>query len=186
MRPEHLWLPLLCVLSACLPEALTAWLEYRRDAILAGEVWRLLSGHFVHYSFAHAILDGLALAMLLSLLDRLGVRSRPLARFGIIAVLLGALLLVAVPDMRVYRGASGLVLAACGMLVVALWRTPPAWRSGSVLLSLLLAAKIWVDAFELAALPNDLPPGVHVAWQAHAAGLALGLAWEKFSGRAAA
>ena len=34
-----------------------AWLAFDRQAILAGQVWRLWSGHLVHYSLHHALLD---------------------------------------------------------------------------------------------------------------------------------
>lgn len=40
-------------------------LTYRRDAVLAGEVWRLATGPWVHLSWAHALLNlgGLALVL---------------------------------------------------------------------------------------------------------------------------
>lgn len=39
-------------------------LLYDRDAILSGQIWRLVSGHFVHLSASHLVLDVLALCAL--------------------------------------------------------------------------------------------------------------------------
>ena len=39
-------------------------LEYDRAAILHGEVWRLVTGHFVHWSVGHLAWDLLAFAIL--------------------------------------------------------------------------------------------------------------------------
>lgn len=51
------WLPallagLLVALFVAGP-ALTESLRYERDAVLAGQAWRLLSGHLVHFDLAH-------------------------------------------------------------------------------------------------------------------------------------
>lgn len=64
--------PLLMLAAAALVfGALADWQSlfwrYQRDAVLAGEYWRLLSGHFVHLGFSHLWLNlgGLGLVMLL-------------------------------------------------------------------------------------------------------------------------
>ena len=51
----------LALATAVVPETLLASLEYNRTAILAGELWRLWTGHLVHFSAEHAIMDGIAL-----------------------------------------------------------------------------------------------------------------------------
>jgi len=43
---------------------LAAHLQYDRAAIAAGEVWRLASGHWTHYSLDHVVWDALAFATL--------------------------------------------------------------------------------------------------------------------------
>jgi rhomboid family GlyGly-CTERM serine protease len=39
-------------------------LRYQRDAIAAGEIWRLASGHFVHLGVSHMLMNVAALAVL--------------------------------------------------------------------------------------------------------------------------
>ncbi len=65
MRPTSAaGLPLLVVIILAL-ELLSdgALLEYRRP-LLGAEPWRLLSGHLVHLSLIHALLNGVALLLL--------------------------------------------------------------------------------------------------------------------------
>lgn len=178
LAPLLLWL--------LLPEAALGWLEYRREEILAGELWRLLSGHWLHYSARHALLDGCALA---ALAYALGGARRLALYLLLVAPPLSGLLLLAAPDMASYRGVSGLVMVLAGMLLRALWTTRPAWRPGVAAIALLLSGKILADALGLGGDLVGLPEGVRVAWQAHAAGLALGMALgglvERLSGRVA-
>ena len=85
-------------------------LEFRR-ALAATQPWRLLTGHFVHLGFLHAVLNCVALLLLGRLFaDRL----RPREFFGILAVapvIISLLFLVALPDLLWYRGLSGVLHA---------------------------------------------------------------------------
>jgi rhomboid family GlyGly-CTERM serine protease len=81
-------------------------LEYRR-ALAFSEPWRLLSGHFVHLSLLHALLNGVALLLIGRLFaERLQVLE-------IVAVLIGSAVLIslgfraAMPELVWYRGLSG-------------------------------------------------------------------------------
>ncbi len=81
-------------------------LEYRR-ALLAPEPWRLLTGHLVHLSLTHALLNCVALMLLGRLFDS---RLKPREFW---AVLGGAPVLISVafwallPELEWYRGLSG-------------------------------------------------------------------------------
>ncbi|HEX9171332.1 MAG TPA: rhomboid family intramembrane serine protease, partial [Telluria sp.] len=52
---------LLCAALAFAPEASLAQMEFDRSAIPAGQLWRLWSGHLVHFSVPHALGDALVL-----------------------------------------------------------------------------------------------------------------------------
>jgi rhomboid family GlyGly-CTERM serine protease len=168
----------LCLLLACAREPLIGALAWERGAIPHGELWRLWTGHLVHYSASHALADALALGAA-------GLLAEPLAgsrRFALIlpggagALSLG--LLACAPQLQAYRGASGLAMLTAALAGVLLWRRHPAWRRHSKAPSrcaCLLVAKTWAEAGGLAALA-DLPAGVTVAWQAHLLGALLGLA----------
>jgi rhomboid family GlyGly-CTERM serine protease len=165
----------LCLMPLLLPEAVVAGLEYRRDAILAGEVWRLWSGHLVHYSATHAVLDGLTCLILASTLHWAGEAGSVLRRLAVVAPMISLLLLLCVPAMAIYRGASGLAMALAAVLGLSLWRTQPGWRPALLLLALALSAKLAADALGIFARPSSLPAGIRLAWQVHAAGFVCGL-----------
>src|SRR5262245_14171602 len=80
-------------------------LEYRR-AVAFTEPWRLLTAHFVHLSFLHAVLNGVALLLLGRLF---GDRLKP-GEFW--TILLGAPVVISLafwlvlPELHWYRGLS--------------------------------------------------------------------------------
>ena len=101
------------VVLAVMAAELLSWgdaLEFRR-ALASTQPWRLLTGHFVHLGFVHALLNCVALVLLGRLFaDRL----RPPEFFGILAVapvVVSLLFLVALPDLLWYRGLSGVLHA---------------------------------------------------------------------------
>lgn len=176
-------LALLCLLPLLAPETMPALLEYRRDAVLDGQVWRLWSGHFSHYTGAHALLDAAACLGLATALRRLGGCRGLAARLLLIAPLLTLLLLLALPDMSHYRGASGLAMVLAAALLATLWRAHHAWRPAIGLAGALLVGKIAADALGLSPAPSSLPADVRVAWEVHAAGFGAGLlAWWRGAG----
>jgi rhomboid family GlyGly-CTERM serine protease len=168
----------LCLLLACAREPLAKALAWQRGAILHGELWRLWTGHLVHWSASHAAADALALGAA-------GLLAEPLAgsrRFALVllggAAALSLGLLACAPHLETYRGASGLAMLAAALAGVLLWQRHPAWRPALAAAGLLLAIKTWAEAGGLAALAA-LPAGVTVAWQAHLLGALLGLAARK-------
>lgn len=70
------------------------------------EPWRLWTGHLVHYGWAHALANALALVVPLLLVQ--GRDRIRLLRVALLAAPLLSLLLLADPALGQYRGASGL------------------------------------------------------------------------------
>ncbi|GGY39685.1 rhombosortase [Pseudoduganella albidiflava] len=164
----------LCVAAHGLGDRLAAALAWERAAILHGEVWRLWTGHLVHYSLSHAAADALALlAAGLLAESMLGAR-----RFGIIlaagAAGISAGLLACAPDLAEYRGVSGLSMLVAALAGVLAWRDRPALRWPVACAAAVLVAKIAWEASAPAATVAGLPAGVAVAWQAHWLGLLAG------------
>jgi rhomboid family GlyGly-CTERM serine protease len=123
--------------------AAPAELIYDRQAIAAGEIWRLLTGHFVHSDLNHLAWNAAALLLIGSLLEGFGRRQMGAAIVvGIVAVDLA--LWFGMPDLEKYCGLSGMLNA---LLVVALaegWRrTRHSLFAGAALVSLL---KLVVEA----------------------------------------
>jgi rhomboid family GlyGly-CTERM serine protease len=93
-------------------------LRYDRAAIASGEVWRLLSGHFVHLGWSHLALNGVGLALIAYLVAAcFGVYQW----IGIMVVVITAIDLgfwFLEPQLSWYVGLSGLLhgLLAAGTI----------------------------------------------------------------------
>lgn len=164
----------LCLLLACAGEPVAAGLAWERSAILHGELWRLLSGHLVHYALTHAGADAFML-LAMGLVAEPVVGSR---RYAVVlaggAVLLSLSLLALAPALHEYRGASGLAVLSAVLAGVPAWQRHPASRPMLVCAALALASKTLWEACAQTAAFADLPAGVVVAWQAHLLGALLG------------
>jgi rhomboid family GlyGly-CTERM serine protease len=172
--PVSLAIAGLSLLLAWAGEPAAAGLAWERSAILHGELWRLWSGHLVHYSLSHAAADALVLAAMGLLAEPLiGTRRFAwIAGGGALALSLG--LLVLAPSLQEFRGASGLAVLAAVLGGVLTWRRHPASRPILCCAALALASKTLWEACAHTAAFTDLPPGVAVAWQAHVLGALLG------------
>ncbi|MFZ5722415.1 MAG: rhombosortase [Pseudomonadota bacterium] len=117
-------------------------LRYDREAIAAGELWRLVSGHFVHLGAAHLALDTVGLVLLL-----LFFRDVLAPRDWLLAVLLGALAIGLLlwwrdPQVERYVGISGVLhtLLFAGLLL-SFRHTPVI--NGIVFAA--MAARLWAE-----------------------------------------
>ena len=155
-----------CTLAAAWPAAV---LQFDRAAIADGELWRVLSGHWVHWSAVHALGNG---ALLMALLGA-ARENLPWLRLWLVAAPMMSLLLFAFdPTLAQYRGSSGLVAMVAGAVWVQWLPVRPrlAWT-----LAALVAARLAVD-FSGMGMPGVLPSGVITAWPVHAFGLLAGAA----------
>ena len=125
-------------------------LQYDRAAIAAGEIWRLVSGHWTHYSLDHFFWDILAFAATAVACERKS-RARFLACVVIAALAISCAVWVLLPGMRIYRGLSGIDSALFTLLIADLWedQRQTGQRRSQVLAASCLAAFLAKIAFEL-------------------------------------
>jgi len=97
--------------------SLVGWLEYDRQAIAAGQVWRLVTGNLVHWSIEHFLLDVGAFLVVGCMYEPTVRRTYPWALL-LMALAVGGTVLLALPEMRFYRGLSGV---DSGQFVAALY-----------------------------------------------------------------
>jgi rhomboid family GlyGly-CTERM serine protease len=103
------------------------WLVYDRSAILSGQIWRMFTGHWVHFSTSHLIYDSLALGIAGWIIE-----TQKLPNFGWLCVLtpwlISGVLLLAEPQMQWFGGLSALAVTA--VVYVALYglRDTTSWR----------------------------------------------------------
>lgn len=167
-------LALTCSALSAAPDEITASLAFDRDAILAGQIWRCWTGHMVHFSLQHALPDIIALYIVTAIMEReTGCLTTTLMML-LGAPLLSLCLLLAVPDLRFYEGASGISMLSGVAAGCVLWHTTKSLRPILGLLAAVVLIKVWLEALGTLPAIATLPDGVHVSWQAHAIGAGLG------------
>jgi rhomboid family GlyGly-CTERM serine protease len=148
------------------------YLQYQRHAIEHGQVWRLLTGHWVHLGATHFLLNLLGLLLLWQIIGNWLSTGEKLV------VLLGSSLLISIglylfyPQISWYRGLSA---ALHGLWVAgALLGIKRDKKTAFILLSLLLIKLGWEQAFGPMASSTILTGGP-VLIQAHLLGALSGL-----------
>ena len=179
------WASLLLTLSAVvvyLSPELTAWATFDRAALAAGQLWRLITGHWTHWSGEHLGWDLLVFAVVGGALELRGRRGAFLLCTVLSALLVSGGVWVLRPEMVEYRGLSGIDCALVTLVAVDLLRQSlrdRRWGLGLVLAGL-LAGYLGKVVFELATgqtLFVDSGPGLFVPVPlAHVLGGAVGIA----------
>ena len=116
-----------CALAAYWLPGLSAVLIYDRSAILAGELWRLITGHWVHFSASHLLCDVVVLGVSGWLIEARGYRFFP-ALCGVAALSISLAMLAALPDLAQYGGLSGVAMASTVYLALHGRREASPWR----------------------------------------------------------
>ncbi|MEX1993605.1 MAG: rhombosortase [Steroidobacteraceae bacterium] len=149
-------------------------LEYRRP-LLASEPWRLVSGHFVHLSLMHALLNSVALLLLGRLFAE---RLRPIEMWAVLGatpILISLVFWVALPELAWYRGLSG-VLHALYFAGCVTWIGTTAGRARWLPLAAMVggALKVLLEQPWDTSFPFHEWLGAAVVPQAHLAGAVIG------------
>ena len=152
-------------------------LAWRNDALLSGEYWRLVTGHFVHYSLAHAALNLLGAVLVFTLYGRRfsSIGWLSLFAWSIVVIDIGLLLAT---DVVWYVGASGVLHAAmaAGILDDLLRRERYAWP-----IAALGATKLGYELrFGALPWPSVGSGAMPVIYAAHLLGVVAGLTWSSW------
>ncbi|MBV9344333.1 MAG: rhombosortase [Gammaproteobacteria bacterium] len=153
------------------------WLRYDRQALAAGQWWRLATAHLVHLSWRHALLNVLGLALLWALFVRDYSVRQWLWILAAAALAIDAGLWLLDSTVRWYVGSSGVLhgVLAAGALAHLRRREPEGF-----LLAALLAGKLLYEHL-VGALPLAgevavvLPAHLYGALGGGAAALAVGV-----------
>ena len=150
---------------------LQALLIFSRAAIDDGEIWRLITGNLVHLSPSHFFCDVTALLFVGALIEFRGYRHFALLCL-VSAAMIGATVYVGSPELSVFGGMSGIVMAAVTFLCLGGLNDTGAWRRLCWLGLVVLAIKMSLEmalgsSFESLAegeSPTFVPvPSSHVA-----------------------
>lgn len=135
---------LIIVFASVMVALVPTWqaaLLYQRSDIMAGEWWRLFTGHWVHFSAKHLIYDTTVFGIAGWMIERRGCRNfiwlcvlTPLA--------IGLSLLFSAPQISVFGGLSGLATAAVVFLALNGLSDRGNWRWISIVALSATALKI--------------------------------------------
>lgn len=99
------------VLCVCACFGFAEILEFNRQQVLSGGIWRLLTGHWVHTNMQHLILNVAAsLLIYFSFFSQIKTSELLVCSF-VFSILISVLLLFIYPDLQWYNGLSGLLHA---------------------------------------------------------------------------
>ncbi|TWT35430.1 intramembrane serine protease GlpG [Posidoniimonas corsicana] len=118
--------PVTCAVAAAavlatLAPGLAAALEFDRELIAQGELWRVLTGHLTHWNRDHLFWDLGVFGVLGACCERRG-RAAFAGCVAASAVLISVLMQSALPEIPLYRGLSGIDTALFALLGVGLYR----------------------------------------------------------------
>lgn len=117
-------------------------LELDRAAVARGEVWRLVTGHWAHWTAGHLFWDSLAFFALAAACEVRISRRRLLTTVLGSALAVSAGVWLALPEIERYRGLSGIDSALFVLLAVSLLReTRNPW--GGLALAAFLGKSAW-------------------------------------------
>lgn len=120
-------------------------LVYDRQAILRGEVWRLFTAPFVHFSWSHICWDLLVYGAAGWVIETAGYRRYRLV-CSLAAVIPGPVFLLASPELARYGGLSGLATGAVTFLCLCKTRGTDRNRTLWIALLALMGVKTTVEA----------------------------------------
>jgi rhomboid family GlyGly-CTERM serine protease len=131
-------------------------LRYDRPQIVAGQYWRLITGHWVHGGLRHMALNGLGAVVIAFLFLRTYsvLQWVFILALSMLAIDLGFLLLE--PQLKWYVGASGVLHGALAAGAIAWWRTES--RTMALTLSAIVFGKLaWEQVHGALPLAGEMP-----------------------------
>lgn len=152
---------------------LQSLLELDRRALADGQLWRLVTGSFVHFGWSHLAADLCAWGVLCWV-----AHGRGRGALGVVCVsaaTIGAAVWAWAGEVEVYRGLSGVASGVLGWVLVVLAVQDRRRRWLWVGVALAAGAKFSLEwALGTSLTPTSLPAGVELAGVAHVVGLATG------------
>ncbi|MFQ5518553.1 MAG: hypothetical protein ACE5E3_00990 [Mariprofundus sp.] len=157
-----------------------AMLAFEKDAILAGEWWRLWTAHFTHFKYSQLLINTIVIA----LLGLIAGHFAKIWQFALILLIampvMTGLLLLTTPNLLFFRGAVGVAamvwMIATWFLIVESKRFSLGYWLGLVFL-LLFIGKVGMEGLALLSPSASRFAGLQIAWLVQLYGTLVGLAF---------
>jgi len=155
-------------------------LVFDKEAIAAGEWWRLWSAHLTHSKYSQLLMNSGIIAVMGLLIGRFTTIWHMLLSLLVAMPIITGVLLVVMPGLMLYRGAFGIaaMLAMMGVwfLILESKRFSLGYWLGMLLL-LLFVAKVGMETMMLLSASGGRFAALPVAWMVQCFGILLGLAF---------
>jgi rhomboid family GlyGly-CTERM serine protease len=171
-------IPFMTLLQAIGPE----YFRYQQDLVAQGQLWRFISAHWVHVGWMHLLLNGLGLAICVSLTTPGWSPARWLLCCVIMAIGISTLLALYNPDVIDYAGLSGVLFGLYMLTALSLYSRD---RLIAVLIIAAIVIKVLMEQFSFYDFNSGDLIGARVIVDAHLYGLlmaiAIALAWATYT-----
>jgi len=171
-------IPMMALLQSIGP----GYFRYQRDWISTGEIWRMVTAHWVHVGWLHLLLNGLGLVICVSLTKPGWPIRRWFINSIIIAIGISIMLTLYNPEVRDYAGYSGVLYGLYALAAISLF---PRDRLVAVLIITAIVIKVMMEQFNFYDFNTGDIIGAHVVDDAHLYGLlmaiAIALGWATYT-----
>ena len=171
-------IPLMALLQWIGPE----YFRYERDWNSTGQVWRLVSAHWVHVGWLHFLLNGLSLVICVSLTTPGWSAKRWLISTLVMGIGISVLITLFNPEVLDYAGHSGVLY---GLYVLGAISLFPRDRLIAILVIAAIVIKILMEQFNFYDFNTGDIIGARVIIDAHLYGLlmaiAIALVWATYT-----
>ena len=158
----------------------TSLLAFDREALAAGEWWRLWTAHLTHFQYSQLILNSAMIALMGLMVGHFTKTWHMLLSLLIAMPIMTGILLIVTPHLTTYRGAIGVaaMLAMMGIwfLILESKRFSLGYWLG-ILLLLLFVAKVGLETLVMLSPAGNKFTGLHIAWLVQCFGVLAGLAF---------
>ncbi len=167
--------------------ALLQWIgpeyfRYERDWVSTGQVWRIVSAHWVHVGWMHLLLNGLGLVVCVSLTTPGWTARRWLVSTLVMATGISVLVTLFNPEVRDYAGHSGILY---GLFVLGAISLFPRDRLIAILVIAAIVIKVLMEQFNFYDFNTGDIIGARIVVDAHLYGLlmaiAIALVWATYT-----
>ena len=170
--------PLMALLQAIGPE----YFRYERDWASTGEIWRVVTAHWVHVGWLHLLLNGLGLMVCISLTKPGWSVRRWLTSSVAMAIGISIMLTLYNPEVRDYAGYSGVLYGLYVLAAISLFRGD---RLVAGLIIAAIAIKVMMEQVNFYDFNTGNLIGAEVIIDAHLYGLlmaiAIALVWTTYT-----
>ena len=171
-------IPLMVLLQAIGPE----YFRYESDWMSSGQVWRIVSAHWVHVGWMHLALNVLGLVICVSLTSPGWSAKRWITTTLIMGIVISILVTINNPEIRDYAGHSGILYGLYVLGALSLYRRD---RLIAVLIIAAVLVKIGMEQFAPFDFDTGELIGATVIVDAHLYGLlgaiAIALVWSTYT-----